>query len=395
MRKQMSDRYLTAVFSVLLTALYCIVAIHSFFTLMLSQQGYSEAMIARVAAVTGTASLIAPFILGQLCDRYRAQKPLFLLGLVVGPLAYVIIRRTGSVAVTMFWASLMSGLCLNLQTIPAGWIGSLNAAGSRINFGFARSFGSLSYALMSVAVGFIVERYTMGSLPVLMTVTAVLVLIPALMLPRPEKTERAKDASMKLGATLKALAANRPYMLMLLCCALANIPGGAYFTFFSLHFEQLGGTESLLGIANFVLALVEVPVMLFYFRLEKKFGTYPLMALAVLGYGLKNLFLGFAGSVGAAIACLPLQAIGLALIVPASQSMTAACVPAKYSGTAQSLVFSAQSVGGILANLLCSRLVELVSLQAVFRITSCFAFAGVVLFWLGVRVPADRTEPSG
>jgi len=395
MKKQLSDRYLTAVFSALLTALYCIVAAHSFFNLMLSQQGYSEAMIARVAAATGTASLIAPFILGQLCDRFRIQKPLFVIGLVVGPLAYFMIRNTGSAAMTVFWAVLMSGLCLNLQTIPAGWIGSLNAGGRSINFGFARSFGSLSYALMSVAVGFILERYTMASLPVVMAVMAALVLIPVLLLPRPEKESRSRDGSVSLGSTLKELLSNRPYMIMLLCNALANIPGGAYFTFFALHFEQLGGTESLLGIANFVLALVEVPVMLFYFRLEKKFSTHRLMALAIFGYGLKNLCLSLAGSTGTAILCLPLQAIGLALIVPASQSMTAACVPAKYSGTAQSLVFSAQSVGGILANLLCTRLVELVSLQAIFRITSYFAFAGVVLFWLGARIPAEGTGNSG
>lgn len=390
MRKRMSDRYITSVFSMLLTGLYCIVAVHSFFTLMLSRQGHSEAALAQIAAATSTASLIAPFILGQLCDRFRIYKPLFLIGLVIGPLAYCIIQRTESMAITIFWAVLLSALCLNLQTIPAGWIGSLNADGRKINFGFARSFGSLSYALMSVAVGFIVERCTMGSLPVMMAVLAALVLIPVLMLPRPEKTAQSKSTPVDMRSTLKALVSSRPYMIMLLCNALASIPGGAYFTFFAVYFEQLGGAESLLGIANFVLALVEVPVMLFYIRLEKKFGMFNLMALAILGYGLKNFCLGLAATTTEAILCLLLQAIGLALIVPSSQSITASCIPAEYSSTAQSLVFSAQSVGGILANLLCSWLVDLVSLQSVFRITSYFAFAGVLLFWLGVCIPERK-----
>ena len=72
------------------------------------------------------------------------------------------------------------------------------------------------------------------------------------------------------------------------------------------------------------------------------------------------------------------------------QSMTAALVPAKYSSTAQSLVFSAQSVGGILANVLCAWLVERVNLRSVFQITSYFAFAGVLLFWATVILPAAK-----
>lgn len=390
MKKQVTDRYLTSVFSLLLTGMYCMVAINSFFMLMLSQQGLSEATLARVATATSTASLIAPFILGQLCDRLRLHKPLFFLGLFIGPLSLFIIRGTDVLPVIVLCAVLLSGLCMNLQIIPAGWIASLNAGGRKIDFGFARSFGSLSFALMSVVVGIVLERFGMISMPVMMALMAVTVLIPVLMLPKPERVTRNREDTPGLGATVKELASNRPYMILLVCNALASIPGGAYYTFFAVHFEQLGGTESLLGIANFVLALVEVPVMLFYSRLEKKFGMRNLMALAIFGYGLKNFCLGLAGSTGMAIACLSLQAIGLALIVPASQSMTAALVPAKYSSTAQSLVFSAQSVGGILANVLCAWLVERVNLHSVFQITSYFAFAGVLLFWATVILPAAK-----
>jgi PPP family 3-phenylpropionic acid transporter len=186
MKKQVTDRYLTSVFSLLLTGMYCMVAINSFFMLMLSQQGLSEATLARVATATSTASLIAPFILGQLCDRLRLHKPLFFLGLFIGPLSLFIIRGTDALPIIVLCAVLLSGLCMNLQIIPAGWIASLNAGGRKIDFGFARSFGSLSFALMSVVVGIVLERFGMISMPVMMALMAVTVLIPVLMLPKPE-----------------------------------------------------------------------------------------------------------------------------------------------------------------------------------------------------------------
>jgi len=392
MKKTISDRYITGMFSAVMTSFYFIVAAHGFFTLMLLQKGYTESQIAQVATVTSTVSLIAPFLLGQLCDRFRLNKMLIMCGVFVAPVAYYAIGCTDSLALTMLWAGLNTGLCLNLQSIPAGWIVSLNDKGRNIKFGFIRSFGSLSFAIMSVIAGIIIERYTMASLPVMMLIFAVLVAVPAMLLPKPEKADRSQEEKVSFLSTVKVLSTNRMYMILLLCNVLLSIPGGAYFTFFPVLFEQLGGTESLLGIANFVLAVVEVPVMIFYYKLEKRFGVKALVTLALFGYGIKNLCLGFATTTGVAILCLSLQAIGLALIIPANQSMTAACIPVKYSSTAQSLVYSFQSVGSILANLLCGWLVNYVSLWSLFRITSYFAFAGMALFVVGVWLPTRKNR---
>lgn len=392
MKKTMSDRYITGMFSAVMTSMYFIMAANSFFPLMLSHLGRTESQVAQVATVTSSVALIAPFLLGQLCDRFRLNKVLLMCGVFAAPVAYYTIQHTNSLALTMLFAGLNTGLCLNLQSIPAGWIVSLNDKGRNIKFGFIRSFGSLSFAIMSIVAGILIERYTMASLPVMMLVFAVLVAIPAAFLPKPEAVDRSKEEKISFLSTVKVLAGNRMYVILLLCNILLSIPGGAYFTFFPMFFEQLGGTESLLGIANFVLAVVEVPVMLWYYKLEKRFGVKALVTLAIFGYGIKNLCLGFANTTGVAILCLSLQAIGLALIIPANQSMTASCIPVKYSNTAQSLVYSFQSVGSILANLLCGWLVNYVSLWSLFRITSYFAFAGMVLFAVGVWLPTRKNR---
>lgn len=87
---------------------------------------------------------------------------------------------------------------------------------------------------------------------------------------------------------MRELVKTRPYVLLVLCSFLGNLPSGAFTTYFSVFFSQEGGSASLLGIALFVLAIVEVPVMLNYRRLERRFGVETLLVVSMLGYGLRT-----------------------------------------------------------------------------------------------------------
>lgn len=374
--------------------MFCVMAVQTgYFSLMLSRQGYSESAIGQVATITGCVSLIMPTILGRLCDRRQLQKTLFILAAVIGPLAYAGIQKTNSFAAVVFWAMMFYGFCLGPQSIPSGWVALLNSQGRNIDFGFTRSFGSLSFAVFSVILGVIVEKYTVSSLPAILLLFGVITAVCACLLPKPEKQadqEVKKEKADGFGKTMKALLTNKPYLMLLLVTLLFNIPNGSYNTYFSVFFVQMGGTESALGIALFVLAIVEVPVMFFYSKLEKKFGVTWLLALSALGYGLKNLLLSFAPNLVTVVACLTLQVLGLALSVPACQSFVAACTPVKYSSTAQTFQASIQSLGFVLANLLCSWLVNFVDLRALLRITSYFGFAGALLFVVSVCLPAKK-----
>jgi PPP family 3-phenylpropionic acid transporter len=310
---------------------------------------------------------------------------------IAGPIIYYVIQHTGSFFVVLLMSVLFYAICLSPQSLPGGWIAGLNARGRHINFGFTRAFGSLSFALISLVIGVVVKRYTMSSLPVLLAIFGFFMAFAAFLLPKPEKPESVKkEKSESFGVTMKSLLSIRPYVIMLVATALFNIPGGAYYTYFSIYFTGIGGTESALGVAMFVLAVVEVPVMMLYSKIERRIPAEYLVMVSALGYGLKNFCLGFAQNTTAAIACLALQVFGLALAIPASQSMIVSLTPAKYSSTAQAIYFSVQSIGSIVSNILCSWLVTVTNLHGVFRITSYFAFAGAALLLFTVCLPEHR-----
>ena len=139
----------------------------------------------------------------------------------------------------------------------------------------------------------------------------------------------------------------------------------------------------------FVLAVVEVPVMLFYAALEKKIPVRWLVLLSILGYGVKGICVSLAADPGWAIACLVLQIFGLALSVPACQSFIASCTPA-----AQTCAVSVCGIGMIAANMLGAWLVTVVDLRAVFYVTSYFSFAGALIFLLGVCLPERKKNEN-
>ena len=390
--KQRSDRAINLYFCLLQGSIFCMVAIHNaFFALLLADRGFTESMIGQVATVTGAASLVLQPLLGMICDRWRINRLLFILGGIIAPISYWSISQTADFLLCLFWASCFIGLSTGTQALTAGWVASLNNFGYKIDFGFSRGIGSLSFALGSIFFGLVVDWFGLGALPVLLACCGVGVAIAAILLPRPEKQTVVHSQNRDLGRALAQLTKNRAYILLVICSFFSSVPAMAFTTFFPVFFMQEGGSGLLLGIAHFVLAIVEVPVMLWYRKIERRFGAELLLAVAMLGYGLKNLVLSFSVGLPMIIAALTLQAIGLALMIPATQSMVAARTDPACAATAQTLATSvSQGLGGIAAGLFCSWLVSFCSLRIVFAITSLFAIGAAVLFALTVWLPERK-----
>lgn len=388
MAHEKTDRQLNGSFALLHASYYCIIAVNvGFFSLLLSKIGYSDTMIGQVAVATSIVGLFAPPLMGQLCDRWQLNKLLFIVAAVVAPAAFFVIQHAHGFWVVVLCAVVFYACCISVQSVPGGWIAALNADGHNINFSFTRSFGSLSFALISIVIGLIVGKCGIESLPLLLVAFGGMLVAAVLPLPTQPKQTPQKERSVKFIPALKVLLRNKPYVLLLLCSILYTIPGSVFFTYFAVYFSQLGGTASWLGVAMFILAVVEVPVMLLYGRLEKVIPVAWLVAISMVGYAVRGICISLAPNATWLTASLLLQVFGLALSVPACQSFIAACTPPEYSSTAQTLAFAVGGFGTILANVLSTWLVSVTNIKNVFHITSYFALAGAVIFILFVCLP--------
>ena len=389
-----NDKSLTYGFCLLQVGLFCIVAVHSgFFPLLLARSGCDSVMVGQVATVTGIVSLFSQPLLGIFCDRLRANRIIYLIAGICAPVSYLGILRADNFAGILFWSCLFVGIGLGVQFLSDGWIASLNAQGHKIDFGFSRGAGSFSFAIASVVIGLIVDRLGMESLGGLMILFGGTMALFAMLLPPPAPTERTGQKDFM--AVLRQLLRNKRYLVLVFCNFMFSFPFAAFMTYFSIFYTEEGASDSLLGIAFFVLSIVEVPVMLCYSRLERRFGVETMLLVAILGHGLKSLCLGFVHGLPLITAALLLQAFGFALSIPATQSMIASCTDPACSSTAQTLCASfGGGLGRITANLFCTWLVSFTSLRNVFIITSLFAFAAALFFFFTIWIPAHLGSPK-
>ncbi len=375
-----SDRKLTALFCSQNIILYCIVAVNTgFFSVLMAWHGYDNKQIGLIAAVNSASSLLIPPLMGMLCDSLCWHRQVFLLAAILAPLTYVGFLVTDALWVILVCSVLFHGVVLSIQSISCGWTAGLNSEGRRLSFPFTRSFGSLSFAVCSLALGVIVQKYGMESLPVLLAGFGVLLAVTVMLTPVPQ-SHTEKNTGWSTREILCELFRNKRYVLILVCNAMYAIPSAAFFTYYPVYFMSKGGTESLLGVSMFTLAVVEVPVMLLYPAMEKKWGGNRLMAVAIFGYGLKNICISMASTPIWLLLCTLLQVFGMALSIPAVQGYIADVAPAYASATAQSLFASVTGIGMLAANLLFSWMMTWTDLRSVFHFTSYFAFAATILF---------------
>ena len=324
-------------FTAMLIAYYAMFAIGpAFYVVILEQKGVPQGSIGLYTALIALLAGVMQPVYGFLCDKTCKAKQILIATNFIAVGAYaVLVVVNGTVALVL--CSLVIGACLNaMYGFSESWLSKLGCEQNGVNFGAVRSFGSLSYAITAALYGFVYDQFGMLSVPVCMAVCVAAMAATALLCPNPQPVQVLQDEpKVRFADALQSLLKNRPYVLMVLCYALAAIPTGAMLSYFPVHLKNLGGTASSVGVALFVLAGSEFFSMQWYKKLEAKFSCTKLLAFAFLMYAVKNALIALAPSVGLAIAASATQGLCYGLVVPATQSFVTTHVSRKYTATAQ------------------------------------------------------------
>ena len=199
----------------------------------------------------------------------------------------------------------------------------LESIGSKINFSAARAVGSFFYALANVALGILVERVSAQSVPVsyIIFTAALGALTLSLALgakPKQEISELQAEQIEKPSGIFEFLRENKRFALFLLGTALLYFTHSLLGVFMIEFVRNVGGGSSDMGSILAFMTITEVPVMLLFSRLGKRFSCSSLLRFAVIMFTVKELAIYLAGSVWMLYAAEALQALSFAIFVPAS-----------------------------------------------------------------------------
>lgn len=308
--------------------------VSSFASVFLLGRGYLNTEIGVILAVANVVAVVIQPLAADLADRSKRVSTIgisqimtiMMMVMTVGLFAL----RGKSMALSVIFILLIAWHTA-VQPLINSLSFKLSDSGVHINFGMARSVGSLSYSVLCAVLGVLVERLGIEVLPIsaeiVMAMMAVSLLLTKVQYDKTKAqykgngTGSAETAVSKETASeinlLEFIRRNRIFFI-------ANIGViGLYFSnsvmnnYLMQIVTEVGGNSADMGRILSLMAFLEIPTLVFFDKLRKKFTCQFMLKIAAIGFTIKILMCHIAASVAMILAAQVFQLIAFGLFLPA------------------------------------------------------------------------------
>ncbi len=365
---------------------------YPFLSVILADRGFGPGQIGLISSLGAVGFTIAVPVWGHLADvRLGRPRTLQLCALGAGAAVGALVLPWPALAV--------AGLLATFWVFQSSWQPladaiTVNAVRGR---DYARTglLTSLSFAVATVAAGFVYDRTGYWPAYALFAISAVVMIVAAFGVPdvaRADLAGHSGASAVRFGSSGVALRFAPRLAWVLVAVALLHFGIISGFTFLSLRLVELGAAPSDVAIAAGLSAGTEVPAML-------------LAGLAARRLGLRGMFVGSAilyavcltswtvlDVPAAVIATRAITGVAFAGVVVGVVLTIATLLPRDLQATGQSL-FQTTSFGlaAIVANIIGGALYASLGHAAVFGLGAVLAATAAVLGWV-VFPRGDRTS---
>lgn len=356
-----AEKRLNADYTVLHIAYWALSAtIFCFTAVYLQFKGYTNYEIGIVFALGNVAGFILQPAVAGYVDRTRRRTLLkciritALLSVVL--MAAVFFMPESCLPLTAAYVLLLAGNTL-LQPLCTSLCFYLESWGHSINFSRARAIGSLSYSLCTMTLGVLVQRVSENSVAVSYIVFCILLGGMTFVFSAKENSHGGKAQAVsaqheKASGFAEFARENRRFIFFLPGIALLYFPHALIGNFMIEFIRSIGGDSADLGNVLAFMTLTEVPVMLLFARLAKRFRVSSLLRLSVVMFTVKELMIFLAQSVPALYAAEALQSLSFAILIPASVRYVDEIISARNAVKGQAFVTAMLTLGSIFASYL-------------------------------------------
>lgn len=363
-----------------------IIAIEGFMVPYLSGIGFSERRAGLVMAAIFLVSIGSAPLWGYVADRTDRHRQIIALALAVAIVAVLGMLGSGSsFGLIVLFALIYSLTGNSMPALIDSWVMKISRAGSPINYGIARGFGSLGFAATGAILGIVLQRYGLALLfPIYGVVTVVVLLIAITTRPQERITTHAVHeprAGISVGAALRAVLSNGRYLVFLASCFFIFLGTRLAVIFLPLRLYALGGTTVHVGWAQAVSAGSEMPFMFLSTLVLRRVRPRLLLLGAMVFFVVRLVFVRLAPTPGTLVAVQAFQGISFGFLLPAAVHYIDRIAPPEYRSLFQTLApsvyFGLASVVGSSAG---GAIIERFGLDALYTGAPIVAGLGVILF---------------
>jgi PPP family 3-phenylpropionic acid transporter len=358
--------------------------------------GIDVRIVPLLGALMAGAGLFGAPLWGTAADRFPHSRLILPLAAFAAAIAAALVWVVGWPALIVFVVALGLGLSGTGPILDAR---AVEAFGSdRARFGRLRVWGSASFVVASIGVGVLVERTSPSSL-FIVYVPALLATAAIGLALRPRGQVHVGAPLRRLGA-IGAVARNPvlgPFLLAVLISWAASYAINSYF---SIYLEQIGAPATLVGIAWAVGACVEVPLMLLFPVLSRRFGIERLILVGALALVLRAILVTTIKDPLLVTATMTLHGVAFALLTVGSVAFVAGHTARGTSATAQGvLTATSYSLATVIGPTAAGIAASFVTLPAVFALAAVTSVIGAivlarVLLWRGAGTAAEATASA-
>lgn len=328
---------------------------------------------------------------GALSDRHRGSPFVVvaatLTALAGAALLAIAVDRLVVVIAAGILGAGMAGLT---PLLDARALETANA--DRSGYGPLRAWGSVSYIVSVLGTGLLADRAGFQVLFVVLAACLIATGLIGLAL-KPSAARAALKPSIQPIRAAIRLFGRRGLGLFLLGTFLSWLGMFAVLSFIPLRFEELGASPSIIGLGGALAAGVEVPLMLRYPALAKRFGPTKLLIAGAGFLAARSLVAALADDPNALLAASFFAGLGYALFLVGGVTYVSARVPAQLAATAQGIFQGlGSSLSQVTAALAGGALAGVFGIQGLFEIAIALGIAGTGIIALAIRRGARRRD---
>ena len=359
----------------------------------LLDRGYGNSEIGLILAFGYVLGMVLQPIVSSFTDRSVRLTPTAILAIIT---AAVAVAASGMIAfakkgvLLTFSYVLYIALQLLLQPLVNAYCYYLETPQTPIRFGMARGTGSLVWGLTSLGMGFLVEDLGVGVLPYAQYVAALLMLVLLYLchLEGPSALQQKKQAQPmeRSGLNLQSLFGRYlPFLFLLVGNALIFFGHSQVDNYPFQIITNVGGNSRDLGIFCGYAALLEIPGMFLFERINKKISCEKLLRFSAFFFALKGLLFIFATSLAGIYMSNMLQMISFAIFVPACVRYAGQITDPRDANKAQSLVTATTTAGNVLCSALGGFLLDYIAVKGMLKVGFLVTAIGAIFVIFGIK----------
>lgn len=367
------------------------VSVGNYFTVYMQEQEFSTSTIGIVNSVISAVGIFASLFWGMISDRIGSIKRVVIIILIGSSILLPFVPIAGHIKFAGISLAVVVGVAAFFFRNPAGtlvdnWtVRGCNSLG--LNYGSVRSCGSFAFAVVGMALSFILPttgvECTFYISPILM-VFCILICF-RIKYGDGERGRAKKQEGMKIGSLFK----NYYYVTYLIFYVGLLLATSSNYSFIPMLLKGVGASGAQMGLVTGYRALLEIPMLMLLRPLRRKFPLYVLIIGGGVMFALESLLLGFAGALWQLILFTTFSGLANGLLIAGGANYVLGLAPEGLKATAQTVVVSAASLSGIVGNACGGFVIEALGVSMFYRILGCL-IAFVTLFYIASFVFGKR-----